>query len=196
MNIIEISKEKIGQAVAAAFEKAVAKGELSAGAEADAAQLIQLEIPKDKQHGDFACNIAMLLAKSLRMPPRKIADAIAAEIETGGEIERVEVAGAGFINFYLSNSRLYSVMRAIEEEGSGYGRINIGNGKRVVVEFVSANPTGPMHMGNARGGALGDCMASVLEYAGYDVTREFYVNEAGNQIESSENRLKQDIFSS
>lgn len=183
MNIIEISKEKIGQAVAAAFEKAVAKGELSAGAEADAAQLIQLEIPKDKQHGDFACNIAMLLAKSLRMPPRKIADAIAAEIETGGEIERVEVAGAGFINFYLSNSRLYSVMRAIEEEGSGYGRINIGNGKRVVVEFVSANPTGPMHMGNARGGALGDCMASVLEYAGYDVTREFYVNDAGNQIE-------------
>ena len=156
---------------------------MSAGAEADAAQLIQLEIPKDKQHGDFACNIAMLLAKSLRMPPRKIADAIAAEIETGGEIERVEVAGAGFINFYLSNSRLYSVMRAIEEEGSGYGRINIGNGKRVVVEFVSANPTGPMHMGNARGGALGDCMASVLEYAGYDVTREFYVNDAGNQIE-------------
>lgn len=183
MNIIEISKEKIGQAVAAAFEKAVAKGELSAGAEVDAAQLIQLEIPKDKQHGDFACNIAMLLAKSLRMPPRKIADAIAAEIETGGEIERVEVAGAGFINFYLSNSRLYSVMRAIEEEGSGYGRINIGNGKRVVVEFVSANPTGPMHMGNARGGALGDCMASVLEYVGYDVTREFYVNDAGNQIE-------------
>ena len=183
MNIIEISKEKIGQAVAAAFEKAVAKGELTAGAEVDAAQLIQLEIPKDKQHGDFACNIAMLLAKSLRMPPRKIADAIAAEIETGGEIERVEVAGAGFINFYLSNSRLYSVMRAIEEEGSDYGRINIGNGKRVVVEFVSANPTGPMHMGNARGGALGDCMASVLEYAGYDVTREFYVNDAGNQIE-------------
>ena len=121
MNIIEISKEKIGQAVAAAFEKAVAKGELNAGAEVDAAQLIQLEIPKDKQHGDFACNIAMLLAKSLRMPPRKIADAIAAEIETGGEIERVDVAGAGFINFYLSNSRLYSVMRAIEEEGSGYG---------------------------------------------------------------------------
>ncbi|MBQ7097794.1 MAG: arginine--tRNA ligase [Clostridia bacterium] len=183
MSIIENSKEKIGQAVKSAFLTAVEKGILTVAEEIDIDEKIQLEVPKDEQHGDFACNIAMLLAKSLRMPPRKIAEAIAEGIETGGEIERVEVAGAGFINFYLSNSRLYDVIREIEEKGSDYGKIEMGKGKKVMVEFVSANPTGPMHMGNARGGALGDCMASVLEYAGYDVTREFYVNDAGNQIE-------------
>ncbi len=183
MNIIEESKKKIGQAVCEAFENAVKSGELPSAEGVNAEELLQLEVPKDKQHGDFACNLAMLLAKSLHMPPRKIAEAVAAKISTGGEIERVEVAGAGFINFYLSNARLYSVMKEIEERGGDYGRIDIGHGKRVMVEFVSANPTGPMHMGNARGGALGDCMASVLEYAGYDVTREFYVNDAGNQIE-------------
>lgn len=183
MSIIEKSKMKIGQAVEAAFEKAVENGLLTVSEDVNIAEKIQLEVPKDEQHGDFACNIAMLLAKALRMPPRKIAEAIAEGIETGEEIEKVEVAGAGFINFYLSNSRLYDVIREIEEKGSDYGKIDIGKGKKVMVEFVSANPTGPMHMGNARGGALGDCMASVLEYAGYDVTREFYVNDAGNQIE-------------
>lgn len=183
MNIIENSKGKIKQAVVSAFEKAVESGELTLAEGINVSEMVQLEVPKDKQHGDFACNIAMMLAKALRMPPRKIADAVAAGIETGGEIEKVEVAGAGFINFYLSNSRLYDVLKEIEDKGQDYGRINIGNGKKVMVEFVSANPTGPMHMGNARGGALGDCMASVLEYAGYDVTREFYVNDAGNQIE-------------
>ena len=183
MSIIENSKNKIGQAVAHAFEKAVNDGVLTVDASIDIVEKIQLEVPKDEQHGDFACNIAMLLAKDLRMPPRKIAEAIVAGIETGGEIEKVEVAGAGFINFYLSNARLYNVMCEIEEKGSDYGKIDMGKGKKVMVEFVSANPTGPMHMGNARGGALGDCMASVLEYAGYDVTREFYVNDAGNQIE-------------
>ena len=183
MSIIENSKNKIGQAVAHAFEKAVNDGVLTVDASIDIVEKIQLEVPKDEQHGDFACNIAMLLAKDLRMPPRKIAEAIVAGIETGGEIEKVEVAGAGFINFYLSNARLYNVMCEIEEKGSDYGKIDLGKGKKVMVEFVSANPTGPMHMGNARGGALGDCMASVLEYAGYDVTREFYVNDAGNQIE-------------
>jgi arginyl-tRNA synthetase len=183
MNIIENSKNFIGQAVENAFKAAVEKGELAPQNPVDVPQIMHLEIPKDKQHGDFACNIAMLLAKELRMPPRKIADAIAAEIVIGGDIEKVQVAGAGFINFYLSNNRLYDVIRAIEEEGENYGRVDVGKGKKVMVEFVSANPTGPMHMGNARGGALGDCMASVLEYAGYDVTREFYVNDAGNQIE-------------
>ncbi len=183
MSIIENSKEKIGQAVKTAFLNAVKNGVLTVAEDINIEEKIQLEVPKDEQHGDFACNIAMLLAKSLRMPPRKIAEAIAEGIETGGEIEKVEVAGAGFINFYLSNSRLYDVIREIEEKGSDYGKIEMGKGKKVMVEFVSANPTGPMHMGNARGGALGDCMASVLEYAGYDVTREFYVNDAGNQIE-------------
>ncbi len=183
MNIIENSKGKIKQAVAVAFDKAVECGELNLTEELNVSEMIQLEVPKDKQHGDFACNLAMLLAKALRMPPRKIADAIAAKIEQGGEIEKVEVAGAGFINFYLSDARLYNVLKEIEDKGQDYGKIDLGKGKKVMVEFVSANPTGPMHMGNARGGALGDCMASVLEYAGYEVTREFYVNDAGNQIE-------------
>ncbi len=183
MNLIENSKKVIGEAVAKAFLTAVEKGAINPTEDITVEEILYLEVPKDKQHGDFACNVAMLLAKSLRMPPRKIAEAIASEIALGGDIERVEVAGAGFINFYLSNKRLYEVIRAIETEGSNYGKIDMGKGKKVMVEFVSANPTGPMHMGNARGGALGDCMASVLEYAGYDVTREFYVNDAGNQIE-------------
>ena len=183
MNIIENSKKSIGQAVEKAFALAVEKGTLNPLETTDIKSIMHLEVPKDKQHGDFACNVAMLLAKDLRMPPRKIAEAIVTELEVGGDIEKVEVAGAGFINFYLSNNRLYEVIRAIENEGEQFGRIDMGNGKKVMVEFVSANPTGPMHMGNARGGALGDCMASVLEYAGYDVCREFYVNDAGNQIE-------------
>ncbi len=183
MNIIENSKKTIGQAVAKAFEAAVSKGALTPENSVDIDKIMHLEVPKDKQHGDFACNIAMLLAKELKMPPRKIAEAIVGEIPACDDIQKVEVAGAGFINFYLSDNRLYEVIRAIETEGENYGRIDMGKGKKVMVEFVSANPTGPMHMGNARGGALGDCMASVLEYAGYDVCREFYVNDAGNQIE-------------
>lgn len=183
MNIIENSKKKIGQVVTEGFERAVKSGRLTPSEPVDIEKMICLETPKDKQHGDFACNIAMLLAKSLKMPPRRIAEEITAEAELCKEIERIEVAGAGFINFYLSNSAFYEVLGEIEAQGKDYGRIDMGKGKRVMLEFVSANPTGPMHMGNARGGALGDCMASVLEYAGYDVTREFYVNDAGNQIE-------------
>ncbi len=183
MNIIENSKKTIAAAVETAFKAAQNAGKLISTEEIEVEKLMYLEVPKDKQHGDFACNIAMLLAKALRMPPRAIAEAIAENISVGGEIEKVEVAGAGFINFYLSNDRLYEVIRAIEAEGKDYGRIDIGKGKKVMIEFVSANPTGPMHMGNARGGALGDCMASVMEYAGYEVSREFYVNDAGNQIE-------------
>ncbi len=183
MNIIENSKKTIALTIEKAFEEAVNQGKLNPTEQINTCEMVHLEVPKDKQHGDFACNIAMLLAKALRMPPRAIAEAIADNISADGEIEKVEVAGAGFINFYLSNKRLYNVMNAIETEGKDYGRIDIGKGKKVMIEFVSANPTGPMHMGNARGGALGDCMASVMEYAGYEVSREFYVNDAGNQIE-------------
>jgi len=171
---------KIDSALKAAFES----GALSAPEDdIDIAAAVKLEVPKDKAHGDFACNIAMVLAKQLHTAPRMIADAIVSGIEIGGNIKKIEVAGAGFINFYLSPMWLYETMNAIEQQGENYGRIDIGKGKKVMVEFVSANPTGPMHMGNARGGALGDCLASVLEYAGYDVTREFYINDAGNQIE-------------
>lgn len=182
MNIIENLKTTISEKLADAYISAVEAGELSK-TEADIKALIKLEIPKEKAHGDFASNLAMLLAKELRMPPRKIAEAIEAHINKDSLIEKTEVAGAGFINFYLSNSWLYPVMQHIEEMGKDYGKIDFGKGKKVMVEFVSANPTGPMHMGNARGGALGDCLASVLEYAGFEVTREFYINDAGNQIE-------------
>ena len=182
MNIIENLKTTISEKLADAYISAVEAGELSK-TEEDIKALIKLEIPKEKAHGDFASNLAMLLAKELRMPPRKIAEAIEAHINKDSLIEKTEVAGAGFINFYLSNSWLYPVMQHIEEMGKDYGKIDFGKGKKVMVEFVSANPTGPMHMGNARGGALGDCLASVLEYAGFEVTREFYINDAGNQIE-------------
>lgn len=183
MNIIEELKIKISKSVEEAYNAAVAGGELKEAEGLDVPSMIKLEIPKEKAHGDFACNLAMLLAKPFRMPPRKIGEIIEKHIEKDGTILKTEVAGAGFINFYLSANWLYPVMKYIEDMGTDYGKINLGKGKRVMVEFVSANPTGPMHMGNARGGALGDCMASVLEYAGYDVTREFYINDAGNQIE-------------
>ncbi len=173
---------KISSALTAAISDGSLSGELTAE-EINAA--LRLEVPKDKSHGDFACNIAMAMAKNLHCAPRKIADEIVSRINSdiGSNIQKIEVAGAGFINFYLNPGWLHEALREIEEQGDDYGKIDIGKGKKVMVEFVSANPTGPMHMGNARGGALGDCLASVLEYAGYDVTREFYVNDAGNQID-------------
>ncbi len=189
MNIQEQMKEKITAVLKAAFEKAQNDGALPEAEIPALEELIRLEVPKDKQHGDFACNLAMVLAKSLHMAPRAIADALIANMGEDADVEKVEVAGAGFINFYLSSDWLYQTMEQIEAQGENYGKINLGQGKKVMVEFVSANPTGPMHMGNARGGALGDCLAAVLEYAGYDVTREFYINDAGNQIEKFGNSL-------
>lgn len=189
MNIQEQMKEKITAALKAAFEKAQKEGILPQAEELSLDELIRLEVPKDKKNGDFACNLAMVLAKALRMAPRAIAEALVGAMEASCDIEKIEVAGAGFINFYLSNGWLYETMKQIENQGENYGKIDLGKGKKVMVEFVSANPTGPMHMGNARGGALGDCLAAVLEYAGYDVTREFYINDAGNQIEKFGNSL-------
>ncbi len=145
---------------------------------------IELEKPKDAGHGDFATNIAMRLAKPAKSAPRAIADKLAAAFELENScIEKVEVAGPGFINFTLKPEWFYSVLDIIQKENADYGRVNVGEGKKVMVEFVSANPTGPMHVGNARGGAIGDVLASVLDFAGFNVTREFYINDAGNQIE-------------
>ncbi len=189
MNIQDQMKEKITAALKAAFEKAQTAGALPQAEVPALETLIRLEVPKDKQHGDFACNLAMVLAKALRMAPRAIAEALIANLDADADVEKVEVAGAGFINFYLSSNWLYETMEQIEAQGESYGKIDMGKGKKVMVEFVSANPTGPMHMGNARGGALGDCLAAVLEYAGYEVTREFYINDAGNQIEKFGNSL-------
>lgn len=183
--IIEgLRSELIGK-TEAALKAAVAAGELDAAEGYE----ICLEEPRDKANGDYSTNIAMTLTKKLRKPPRVIADAIVKHIQLGGKIARCEVAGAGFINFYLDDSWLYPVIGTIEAQGADYGRSDMGKGQKYMVEFVSANPTGPMHMGNARGGALGDCLAAVLDWAGYDVTREFYINDAGNQIEKFANSL-------
>ncbi len=143
-----------------------------------------IEVPKDKGNGDYAINLAMMLARAAKSAPRAIAENIVANLkadELGAT--KIEVAGPGFINFYLDKSYLYNVIAEIEEEKEAYGNVNVADGKKVVVEFVSANPTGPMHMGNARGGALGDTLSNVLSRAGWDVTKEFYINDAGAQID-------------
>lgn len=143
-----------------------------------------IETPADRSHGDLASNVAMASARAFKSAPRKIAEAIAAHLELEGTmLSRCEIAGPGFMNFFYDKSYYTSVIKEIKNKGVAYGHSDFGGGKRVLVEFVSANPTGPMHIGNARGGALGDALASVLSAAGYEVSREFYVNDAGNQIE-------------
>lgn len=143
-----------------------------------------IEVPKDKGNGDYAINLAMMLARAAKSAPRAIAENIARNLKADQlGATKIEIAGPGFINFYLDKSYLYNVMAEIEEEKEAYGNVNVADGKKVVVEFVSANPTGPMHMGNARGGALGDTLSNVLSRAGWDVTKEFYINDAGAQID-------------
>jgi arginyl-tRNA synthetase len=180
MNLIQEAKNQIREIATKAYEKAAEKGTLPAGAEMTGT----IEIPKDVTHGDYACGYAMASARTLHMAPRKIADALAAEMELEGTFfKEVTVAGAGFMNFRLSDKWYGAVLEAVETEGEGYGASDMGNGEKVMVEFVSANPTGPMTIGNARGGVLGDTLASILSKAGYDVYREFYVNDAGNQVD-------------
>lgn len=179
-NINSEIRQQIKDAVINSINKSVETGELPSLEITD----ITIEIPREKGHGDFSTNVAMQITKTAKKAPRQIADTIIKNISTDGTyIKKVDCAGPGFINFTLDNSYLYETISIIEQEKENYGRINIGNGKKVMVEFVSANPTGPLHMGNARGGALGDCIASVLDAAGYNVTREFLINDAGNQIE-------------
>ena len=145
---------------------------------------ISVEVPRERGFGDFSTNIVMQVARQIKMPPRKAAELLIQAMDlTGTYIEKVECAGPGFINFYLNRHGLYDALRLIQEKKEHYGELDMGKNIRVNVEFVSANPTGPLHMGNARGGALGDCIASVLKKAGYDVTREYYINDTGNQIE-------------
>ncbi len=179
-NFIEEAKQQIESLLNTAYAAAAEKGELPGGAVLTGT----VEIPKDVTNGDYAANHAMTGARALRMAPRKIADALAANLSLEGSyFSAVEVAGPGFINFRLGERWYGDVLRAVAAEGEDYGRVDVGHGEKVMVEFVSANPTGPMHMGNARGGVLGDAIASVLDRAGFDVWREFYVNDAGNQIE-------------
>ena len=169
-------KEKIMDALG----RAVADGVLD---EAPLPAFI-IEVPKERQNGDYSTNVAMAGAKAFHKAPRVIAQAIVDRLDLADTVfDRAEIAGPGFINFFLGNRFYAAVLEDLMAQGENYGRSDYGKGKRVLVEFVSANPTGPMHIGNARGGAIGDCLASVLDWAGYDVQREFYVNDAGNQIE-------------
>lgn len=178
--IVSETEKTINNMIISAIDKAVSTGALP---DAEKPEFI-IEKPADKKNGDFSTNAAMAGARSYHKAPRMIAEAIVSNMDFEGTlIDRAEIAGPGFINFYLSDRYYSKIVEDAVEQGENYGKSDYGKGKRMLVEFVSANPTGPMHIGNARGGAIGDCLASVLEAAGYEVWREFYVNDAGNQIE-------------
>ena len=177
--IVFETRKSIKGIITAAAKKAMQNGTLPEAELPD----FNVEVPADRSHGDFAVNAAMVWARAFRSNPRKIAETLAENFDFEGTyIEKAEVAGPGFINLFLSERYYAAIVNDVVTNGDNYGQSDMGKGKRIMVEFVSANPTGPMHIGNARGGALGDCLAAVLDKAGYEVTREFYVNDAGNQI--------------
>lgn len=189
MNAVEQLQQSIKAALKAAIDQA---GLVETGTEFN----IHLETPKDKANGDFATNIAMQLTKLAKKPPRAIAEAILEHLTTEGtDIEKVEIAGPGFMNITVRKDFLASVVTATFEQGENYGRSAAGAGEKVQVEFVSANPTGDLHLGHARGASVGDSLCNVLDFAGFDVSREYYINDAGNQINnlaySLEARYKQ-----
>lgn len=177
--IVAKTKEQINACILNAAKSAMEKGEL------ERAELTEfsVSVPQSREHGDLAVNAAMVWARLFHKSPRQIAEILSSEFDFSDTyIEKSEIAGPGFINFFLSDRYYADILADVDEKGADYGRSDFGAGKRVLVEFVSANPTGPMHIGNARGGALGDCLAAVLEAAGYYTEREFYINDAGNQI--------------
>lgn len=178
--IVSKTEDTLRNIIENAIKSAIACGDLI---EADIPDFI-IEKPANKANGDFSSNAAMAGARAFKKAPRMIAEAIVDKIDLADTLfEKVEIAGPGFLNFYLSQRYYAEILKDVFARGDDYGKSDFGQGKRVLVEFVSANPTGPMHIGNARGGAIGDCLASVLDWAGYEVNREFYVNDAGNQIE-------------
>ncbi|MBK4204860.1 arginine--tRNA ligase [Bacillus spizizenii] len=176
MNIAEQMKDVLKEEIKAAVLKAGL-------AEESQIPNVVLETPKDKTHGDYSTNMAMQLARIAKKAPRQIAEEIVSHFDKGkASIEKLDIAGPGFINFYMNNQYLTKLIPSVLEAGEAYGETNIGNGERVQVEFVSANPTGDLHLGHARGAAVGDSLCNVLSKAGYDVSREYYINDAGNQI--------------
>ncbi len=178
--LVKQAINEIRNAIIEAAGRAVADGEFP---EAPLSDFI-IEVPANKENGDYSSNAAMAWARDLKSAPRKIAQTIVDRLELCDTfVERCEIAGPGFMNFYLKESFNACIIQDILEKGDAYGRSDYGKGQKINIEFVSANPTGPMHMGNARGGALGDCLAAVMDFAGYSVSREFYVNDAGNQID-------------
>ncbi len=185
--ILKKANKDITDIIMNAAGKAVADGKF----EAVPLPSFNVEVPADRSHGDYAVNAAMVWARALHNAPRKIAETLIEYFDLADTyIDRYEIAGPGFINFFLGDRFYSDILKDIETCGDNYGRSDYGAGKKVLVEFVSANPTGPMHIGNARGGALGDCLAAVLDYAGFEVDREFYINDAGNQIEKFKTSLE------
>lgn len=178
--LVKETQKELRLRIIEALGRAVANGELPAEPIPD----FIIEKPANSANGDFSANVALAGARAFKKAPRAIAESIVGNIDLDDTLfEKVEIAGPGFLNFYLSQQYYTEIIKDIAAKGEDYGKSDYGKGKRVLVEFVSANPTGPMHIGNARGGAIGDCLSSVLEWAGYEVNREFYVNDAGNQIE-------------
>lgn len=179
-NAVNEAKEQVKEMIMGALGRMVAEGKVPA----EPIPAFQVTVPADVSHGDFSANAALVSAKAFRSNPRAIAQMIADSIEFAGTaFEKVEVAGPGFLNFFVGADWFSGVVRHVNDLGADYGRTDLGAGRRVLVEFVSANPTGPMHIGNARGGAIGDSLSSLLQEAGYEVSREFYINDAGNQVE-------------
>lgn len=186
-NLIKKASDQVRELVMNALGACIADGVFPA----EPIPAFNVEIPADPKNGDMSSNAAMVCARAFHTAPRKIAEAICDKIILNGSyFEKCEVAGAGFINFFFSSQWFSEVINAIISDGDKYGETNFGEGKKVLVEFVSANPTGPMHIGNARGGAIGDCLAAVLDKAGFKTSREFYVNDAGNQIEKFKTSLE------
>ena len=180
IHMIQNAKDQAARLTLAAYAAAAAAGELPQAE----ITTVPVEIPKDTANGDFTSTFAMACARQLKLPPRKIAEALLAHLALDGSyFTSAEIAGPGFLNFRLGKTWYHDVMSAVETEGENYGSADALHGEKIMVEFVSANPTGPMHMGNARGGVLGDTLASVLSFCGADVSREFYVNDAGHQID-------------
>ncbi|NMB46502.1 MAG: arginine--tRNA ligase [Firmicutes bacterium] len=173
---------KLQSRIQTAFAEAVQAAAASEGWTISDMPVVELEIPREKAHGDLATNLAMQLSREVKLPPRRIAETIIGHLETAGTfIAHLEVAGPGFINMYLSNEWLYEVLRDIESQGTAYGCSTAGQAKKVMLEFVSANPVGPMNVVNARAAAVGDTLANIMQAAGYEVSREYYVNDAGRQ---------------
>ena len=176
MNIVEQVQERLKEEIKASVLKAGLATE-------DQIPAVVLETPKDKANGDYSTNMAMQLARVAKKAPRMIAEEIVKNFDQSkASIEKIDIAGPGFINFYMDNAYLTDLIPTILKEGSNYGSSNVGKGEKINVEFVSANPTGDLHLGHARGAAVGDSLCNVLDKAGYEVTREYYINDAGNQI--------------
>ena len=188
MNIVEQVKSKLKQEIKAAVIKA------NLATEEQIPDVI-LEMPKDKANGDYSTNMAMQLTRIAKKAPKMIAEEFVAHFDnTKASIEKIEIAGPGFINFYMNNSYLTDLIPRCLEAGDKYGETTVGNGQKVQVEFVSANPTGDLHLGHARGAAVGDSLCNILAKAGYDVSREYYINDAGNQINNLANSVEARYF--